>query len=866
MAEEAPSPAPSPESMLPFGSWRALLIIIVAVVVILVATGNLDMGMIAPVFPEVFGDDMSTVLSYFGIGVGAALGVIVLGIIFYYVVVGKIRHHYRFKRSLTTVIFTVAMPKENEILADAAEAMYSGLYSVFKGKGPIVRLKRFFQGQEQFSFEVVGQQNKITLYIAVPSSLESLVERQIYGQYADAEIQKVEDHNIFFPGSTATFTELKKFKQAAYPIRVYRDFVKEEGTRELKALTIDTLSAVTNAMTKLDENEGAMVQILVRPTGAKWQKQGNKEIKKIHSKTKSSKEAAGEQLTSAETEKIRTLEQSISRPGFETVVRLVTTAPLESRATMHKNNILSAFAQFNTVEYNKLVAKKRISTKYVFQDVVNRWFPLFQNPKFFKRWDMPWFGRISVFNSAELATLFHLPNKHIDTPHLTWVRAKKAPSPQNVPKFQPKEGGCRLGFNSYRGVVSEVWIRRDDRRRHIYSIGKTGMGKSCLAENMIIQDIINGEGCCYMDPHGDAIDTILTMIPEHRMDDVVVFDPSDSDRPIGLNMIEFENADQKDFVVGEFIAILYKLFAEFIGPRFEHIVRNSLLAIMDNPDGGTLVEMMRIITDEDYKDECLQYVTNPLVKAFWLEEMAQQVDFHKSEMLGPVLSKFGRFVSNDMMRNIIGQTKSGINVRKIMDEKKILLINLSKGKIGDMNCNLLGMIFVSKILMSSLSRVDTPEEDRHDFYLYVDEFQNFSTDSFATILSEARKYRLNLYITHQYIGQLEDKIQKAVFGNVGTMMFMRVGAPDAEMVAKELKPTFDEADVINVDKYSLYTKLLVDGVATKPFSLHTYAPYKSKQNLAAEIKHRCRMKYGRDRKEVEAEIRYRAKLDTLDVL
>jgi type IV secretory pathway TraG/TraD family ATPase VirD4 len=289
-----------------------------------------------------------------------------------------------------------------------------------------------------------------------------------------------------------------------------------------------------------------------------------------------------------------------------------------------------------------------------------------------------------------------------------------------------------------------------------------------------------------------------------------------------------------------------------------------MLAIMEHPDGGTLVEMMRILTDDDYRDECLEHVTNPLVRAFWQEEMAQQVQFHKSEMLGPVLSKFGRFVSNDMMRNVIGQTKSSFNVREIMDNRRILIVNLAKGKVGEINCNLLGMIIVSKILMSALSRVDIAEEKRSDFYLYVDEFQNFATESFATILSEARKYHLNLNITHQYVGQLKEEIQKAVFGNVGTFITFRIGAPDAELIAKEIKPTFDETDLVNLEKYTCYVKLLVDGVTTKPFSMHTYPPIKpTGPNIADKILELSRLRYGRSRAEVDAEIKHRGRFDLL---
>lgn len=787
------------------------------------------------------------------------------------------RQKFREKRSLTNVIFKVRVPKENEVLADSAEAMYNGLYSIYEGVGR-------FKMEEQISFEIVKYKGLISFYVVSSEEISGLVERQIYSQYPDAIITQTSDYNIFPENAKTHFVELTQANESPHPLRTYRDAVKEAGTSQLKEMTIDSLNPLTNALNKVEDEEGAAIQILIRPASDGWQNEGKKLIEEMYKKTKSEEGKPGEQLTSGEQEAIKNIESNISKPGFECVIRIVSASPIDQKAKLNLSNIYAAFGQFNNVQHNSLKKKTQLNQTAFFQCFIKRQFPLinYAHPNPFLLL-FNWYlkrqcGHLMVLNTEEIASIFHLPNKNISTPQIDWLQAKKAPAPLEVPGLQQKYPGlltevrpeaiftdqCLLGYNEYRGIRKEVCIQRDDRRRHIYSIGRTGMGKSVFMENQVYQDIVNGEGVCVIDPHGDLAMKCLEFVPKERMDDVYYFDPSDIERPMALNMLEYDNEDQKDFVVGEMIAILYKLFEEFIGPRFEHIVRNSLLAIMDHPDGGTLVEMMRILTDDEYKDECLIHVKNPLVRAFWKEEMAQQVQFHKSEMLGPVLSKFGRFVSNDMMRNIIGQPKSSFNIRKIMDEQKILLVNLSKGKIGDINCNLLGMIFVGKILMAALSRTNIPADERKDFYMYVDEFQNFATDSFATILSEARKYKLALNITHQYVGQLKEEIQKAVFGNVGTFISFRIGSADSEVIAKETKPIFDEPDLLNLEKYNAYCKLLVNGASTKPFSMGMYPPVDIKwTDYSEEIKQICRLKFGNPKEIVEADIERRGRFDLI---
>jgi len=478
-----------------------------------------------------------------------------------------------------------------------------------------------------------------------------------------------------------------------------------------------------------------------------------------------------------------------------------------------------------------------------------------------------------VANTEEMTSFWHMPIPTTETPHINWLGARKAPPPINMPKE-----GVVLGRATYRGEETIVRIKRSDRRRHLYTIGKSGSGKSVFIQNLAIQDVINGEGVCVIDPHGDFVEYVLQHVPKERADDVIYFNPADIDRPIGLNMLEAKTEEQKDFVCQEMVSIFYKLVTDpsMIGPMFEHQMRNvmlTLMADMENP--GTMAEIPRMFTDDEYVEEWKAKLNDPMVLAFWNKEMAKTSDFHKSEMLGYLISKVGRFVENQMVRNIIGQSHSGFNFREIMDKKKILLVNLAKGLVGEINSNLLGLIIVSKLQMVALERAALPEEERHDFYLYIDEFQNFITDSIATILSEARKYRLELIIAHQYLSQLVDNkgkntVRDAVLGNAGTLVTFRIGVEDAEILAKEYAPVFSAYDLMNVEQYTAYAKLLIDNTAAKPFNMSTYPPKSGNKELAAAIKELSRLKYGRPREIVEAEIMERAKLgesktDTLDL-
>ena len=476
---------------------------------------------------------------------------------------------------------------------------------------------------------------------------------------------------------------------------------------------------------------------------------------------------------------------------------------------------------------------------------------------------MPLFNwNTSILNAEELATIFHLPNKMVETPHIHWLNAKRAPAPAEIPS-----SGLYLGKSRYRGLTRDIYISPADRQRHMYIIGKTGTGKSEFLKEMILQDIREGKGVCFIDPH-DTVEQILEMIPPERAEDVIYFNPSDTERPLGMNIMEADTEEQQHFVVSSIIGLMYKLYdphkTGIIGPRFEHAIRNAMLTVMSEP-GSTFIEVVRVLSDPKFVQELLPKVKDPMVRRYWTDQIAQTSDFHKSEVLDYIVSKFGRFVTDKMMRNIIGQSKSAFDFRKVMDEKKILLINLAKGRIGEENSQFLGLLIVPKILMAAMSRQDVPEAQRSDFFLYVDEFQNFATPDFAVILSEARKYHLNLTVANQFVGQMEEDVKQAVFGNVGTLVSFRLGVTDANFIQHEFTPTFSETDLTNVERFHAFVKTIVNNEPVSPFSMDMTkdmdAEAKAKNPRISElVKELSRLKYGIDKDILEEEISRRAKL------
>ncbi|GIW64459.1 MAG: hypothetical protein KatS3mg092_0392 [Patescibacteria group bacterium] len=759
-----------------------------------------------------------------------------LTLVLMYLVVIYFRLKKREQISLDMVTIEVKVPKDNEIKIDAAEQMFAS-FSTLKKSG----FWSFLEVDDVIGFEIVAKSAEIRFYVTAPNKIIDLVEKTIYSYYQNADIKKVEEPNIFSENGKVAYGALVIKEVPYFPLKTYKE------------LPIDSISSITSAMSKMGEGEGAIVQILIRPADSKWKKHG-----KDYVATTKKNEANPEKATFKTDPKIlERIDDKCSRPGFETVIRFVVSSPTKEMADIHLKNIKNSFAQF-TSDQNSFTGAKILFKGSFMINFIYKFFPVID----IGFW--PFGKHISILTNDELASIFHFPNKTVETPHIQWLKAKTAPVPAEV----PQQGGTFIGYGYYRGVRRPVYIGFEDRRRHTYIIGKTGTGKSVLLEDMAVQDIKAGYGVCVIDPHGDLIDNIIKFIPPQRAEDVIYFDPSDTERPMGLNLLEAYTEEQKHFLTTSIINLMYKLYdpqrTGIIGPRFEHAVRNAMLTVMSEP-GTTFVEIVRVLTDPKYVQELLPKVQDPIVRRYWTDQIAQTSDFHKSEVLDYIVSKFGRFVTNKTMRNIIGQSKSAFDFRKVMDEGKILLINLSKGKLGEENSSFLGLVLIPKILIAAMSRQEIPEEKRRDFFLYVDEFQNFATPDFATILSEARKYHLNLTVANQFIGQMDEEVKNAVFGNVGTLITFRVGVTDASYIQREYQPIFGESDLINIERFHVYMKTIVDNEPVPPFSVDLtkdYKKYKAQANekVAQAIIQLSRLRYGRPKELVEAEIAQRARL------
>ena len=771
------------------------------------------------------------------ITLGLALAAAVFGALLTWLFIYLLSIFLRLKKreimSLEMITLEVKLQKDNEIKIDAAEQMFAALTTLKKGG-----FFSFLDVDDVVAFEIVGRKADIRFYVSIPAKITDLIEKTIYGYYPQADIGRVDEPNIFSERGKVAYGSFVQKDFPYMPIKTYKD------------LPTDPLAAVTSALSKMDEGEGAIVQFLIRPAKPTWKKAGKSYV----ASTKKN-EANPEKATfKTDPKMLEKIDDKCSRSGFETTIRYVVSAKTSDLAGIHARNISSGFSQFNS-DLNSL-KKPRLWFKGAFMiNFIYKFFPVVE-PSFFKS--------VSVFSTDELATLFHFPNKTIETPHIQWLKAKTAPVAADV----PSSGGTFMGFGYYRGVKRPVHIDPADRMRHTYIIGKTGVGKSELLKEMIKQDIRAGYGVCVMDPHGDLIDDTLRHLPPERAEDVIYFDPSDTERPMGLNLLEAKTEEQKHFITTAIINLMYKLYdpqrTGIIGPRFEHAVRNAMLTIMCEP-GSTFIEIVRILTDPKYVQELLPKVQDPIVRRYWTDQIAQTSDFHKSEVLDYIVSKFGRFVTNKTMRNIIGQSTSAFDFRKVMDEGKILLINLSKGKLGEENSSFLGLVIIPKILMSAMSRQEVSEDKRRDFYLYVDEFQNFATPDFAVILSEARKYHLALTVANQFIGQMDEDVKNAVFGNVGTLISFRVGVTDASYIQREFQPIFGESDLINVERFHSYMKTIVRNEPVAPFSVDMTKDMKklkaeSSEKIAQAIIQLSRLKYGRPKELVEAEISQRSRL------
>lgn len=837
-----------------------------------------DLGVTLPTVSDV----LASPILWLVVGlIGFVFGILLIINLIRYFMVRRARANIAFDMK----VLLVKVPKElrkDDNAQDKSQQQIQELIgrmeTVFSTLGSLRAQKGFgvwLSGRsDAFSFEIVSAKDKISFYVSCPTSALAFVEEQIHAQYPDAQIDPVSDYNIFAPTGVVLASYLTLRRESFFPIKSYR------------GLETDSINSLTNTLSKIETGDGASIQYIVRSAEKSWRSEGIRVAKAMQQgkklsdakKTKSligtiggglqdavtvkkseDKKPDSYKLSSREEEMVKGIEEKAAKAGLDVNIRIVVSAKTPEKAQQYLNDILNAYGQFNIYEYgNSFVKNMPRFQKHVIRDFIYRHF----DDKF-----------KSVLNAEELATLFHFPLPSTETPKINWLTARRALPPPNIPTE-----GILLGYSQYRNNKTPIRMKSGDRRRHTYIIGKSGSGKTELMKAMAQQDIEEGRGVCIIDPHGDFADDALEFVPKERADDVIFFDPADYDRPMGLNMLEFdpEKPQQKTFVINEMLKIFDKLYdlKATGGPMFEQYMRNSILLLMEDVDSGcTLMEIPKVLADESYRNYKLSKCKSQDVKDFWTKEALKAGgESSLANMVPYITSKLSPFVYNDYMRPIIGQQKSAFNIREVMDSQKILILKLSKGKIGDLNAYLIGMVLVGKILMAALARGDMEAKDRKDFYLYIDEFQNFLTDSISAILSEARKYGLDLVMAHQFIGQLSGKggdnaIRDAIFGNVGTMLINRVGVEDAEFLEKEFAPVFTMYDLVNVEAFSFNAKILIDNQASRPFN---FAPIQARRpptkELANMIKELSRYKYGRKRELIEAEIQERRESTSSNLL
>jgi len=788
------------------------------------------------------------------------------------IVVGGMRSKGQVERALNMILFLVKVPRDADDSADSApkktskelinvaEQMLSG-FSNLHAKG----WNKFIYGEPYLALEIavhhIGEETHF--YVSAPRANEDVIEKQLYAYFPKAEITRIKDYNIFNPAGIAAGSFLKYTSNFILPIKTY------------EKLESDPLSAILTSMSKLQaEGEGAAMQLLIRPSHAQKQKTLAAKVAREMQSGYQYKEAfqranhppkppkpdpnkpfqpeKPKTVAPSDDEIIKAISAKAGKQIYDVNIRLLASAPSELRATEILNDFEGSFAQYGAPDLNSL-KPCRVTAGALNKLIYNYSFRLFD-----KRQTL-------VMSTDEIASLYHFPLSTTATPGVNFLKAKPAEPPANL-----LQEGIIIGKSVFRGQEKLIRMAEEDRRRHTYIIGQTGTGKTTIMKAMARQDIESGKGVCVIDPHGDFAEFALSVVPRERAEDVVFFNPGDIERPLGLNMLEIDPSkpEQKTFVANEMLAIvksIYKDLPEAFGPMFEQYFKNAVLLLLDDYENEipTLAEIPKVLADENYRKDKLSRETNALVKNFWeLEAEKAGGEAALANMVPYITSKLNPFLANDYVRPIVSQRRSAINFRELMDNRKILIVSLPKGQIGDINANLLGMIIIGKLLMAALSRGDMDEKSRQDFFLYVDEFQNFTTDSISVILSEARKYRLPLIIAHQFIKQLKENIRDAVFGNVGSMAVFRISADDAEFMKNKFLPVFTQQDLMNIDNLNAYVNLLINGQTAKPFNIKVETDKvfgAGSKEMAGAIKELSRLKFGRPREEVEQELMARYK-------
>lgn len=752
-----------------------------------------------------------------------------------------------------STLLILEIPKANDKQELAAEQMFASLHGILRDKKEL----RISGGiQEHISFEIAAIGKHIRFYVWVPKHLQNFVEGQIYAQYPTVQIHEADEDYTRrqFEHPVIHIAELELSDKEFLPIKTFQNF------------EVDPLAGITATLAKLeDSSEEVWIQVIARPTADDWHRRASRYVSQIRSggpafdfgglsyivkifealwtpPTESGKVSAPKELSEREKTRISEVEKKSTKLGYQVKIRIAYLGDDQATAKLRMQAIVGTFKQFNSTNLNGF----RINNPSFNREDIKQYTARFFMDKGF------------ILNIEELASVFHLPHTNVETPSIVWATSKTAEPPSKLPIITGDNANddqiSAFGLTNFRGMNHQFGLYRSDRSRHVYAIGQTGAGKSGLLELFALSDVYHNQGYAIIDPHGDLAVDNMRFVPAHRIKDVVYFNPADTAFPLGFNPMEVTDPNMKNNISSEIIGVLKRMFGESWGPRLEYILRYTILALLDRPD-TTMLDITRMLTDKKFRADTLTYCTDTVVMQFWTIEFASWNEKFQAEAVAPVLNKVGAFTANPIIRNIIGQPKSTFNIRKIMDDGKILIVNLSKGLIGEDNASILGSFLVTKIQLAAMSRSDIPKiEDRRPFYLYVDEFQNFATDSFATILSEARKYGLNLTVANQYVSQMSDTVRDAVFGNVGTMISFRVSADDSPLLAKQFEPQFEPNDLLQMHNRHFIINMVIKGEKAPAFSATTLMLPTAQADYSPYIIDHTRRTYARSREEVQQEI------------
>ena len=758
-------------------------------------------------------------------------------------------------KEIESVLLVLEIPKANDKSELAAEQMFASLHGILRDHKEL-RLNGGYQ--EHLSFEIASVGGRIQFYVWVPKTLQSFVEGQIYSQYPQVQIHAADEDYVTHERhhSVVYTSELVPTDKEFLPIKTFQSF------------EVDPLAGITGTLAKLeDTDEEIWIQILVRPVADDWHKASDAWIKSVKNggmaifsggglngkwlatlltalwnPPEQGAAGAAKEVSERDKTRISEAEKKATKLGYQAKIRIAYLGESTTNAKLRMQGIVGTFKQFNSTNLNGFKMANESFAKEALAKYKSRLFA----------------DRGYLLNIEEVASVYHLPHTNVETPNIVWASTKTAEPPAKLPLLTGNpaidENISAFGMTNFRGINHQFGMLRYDRSRHVYIIGQTGAGKSGLLELFALSDVFHGQGYAIIDPHGDFAINNMKFIPGSRLNDVVYFNPADTKFPLGFNPLEVTNPEQKTNISSEVIGVLKRMFGDSWGPRLEYILRYTILALLDRPE-TTMLDITRMLTDKKFRKETLSYCTDTVVLQFWNVEFASWTDKFQAEAIAPVLNKVGAFTANPVIRNIIGQPKSTFNIRQMMDDGKILIVNLSKGLIGEDNAGILGAFLVTKIQLAAMSRSDIPDiKDRRPFYLYVDEFQNFATDSFATILSEARKYGLNLTVANQYISQMSETVRDAVFGNVGTMISFRVSADDSPILAKQFEPQFEPNDLLQMHNRNFIINMVINGEKSPAFSAKTLNLPPAQTDNTLQIIQNTRELYGQPRDVIERSI------------